>query len=96
MLLFEVALLHFIIPLLLPLLPLLPVVAVDVAVLAHPVRIKLLMRTVPRLFVSSIFVVTVATHALCIVLFFRMSTIINFLSKSFKTYIFFLEDFRSF
>lgn len=73
----------------------LSIVSVNVAVLAHPICIKFIVGTVPRLFCSTVLVIAVVAHSFCIVLTILMATVVHFLAKCIKIYIFFLWDFTS-
>lgn len=73
--------LRSIVPLLSPLLPPLPIVTVDVAVLAHPVRVELVVLAVPGLLVSSEFVVAVAAHSLGVVLAVGVSAAVRLFAE---------------
>lgn len=66
---------------LIPLLPPLFVVAIYVTILAHPIRIKFDMQTVPGLFVTSDPVVAVVAHAFGVVLAIAMPAVIHSLAK---------------
>lgn len=63
---------------LIALFPALAVVAVDVAVLTHAVGVELVVRAVPRLFVSAVLVVAVAAHALRVVLLLWVAAVVGF------------------
>lgn len=74
----EVGLLVSLLPLLLSSLA---VVTVDIAVLAHAIGVKLLVRAVPWFLVASILVVAVAAHTLGVVLLLRVTAIVCLLTE---------------
>ena len=53
------------------------------------------MRTIPRFFVSAVFMVTVIAHPFCIVFTISMSAVVYFFTKLALNYIFFLLFFTS-
>jgi hypothetical protein len=57
------------------------VVSIDVAILAHPVGVKLFMGAIPRFLGSSVFVVAIAAHSLGVVVFVGVATIIHLFSN---------------
>lgn len=56
------------------------IVSVDVAILAHAIGVKLIVRAVPGFFGSSVLVVAIVAHAFGIMFTFLMSAAVNFLS----------------
>lgn len=76
--------LDLIILLIRPLLSPLSVVTVDIAVLTHAVGVELIMWTVPRLLIPTIFMVAVAAHSLGVVLLLRVAAVIGLLSSLIK------------
>ena len=73
----------------------LAVVGIDVAVLAHPVGVKFIVRTVPGLFCPAVLVVAVVAHALGVVLPLRVTAVVHLLAKYLQIYIFFFRHFTS-
>lgn len=56
------------------------IVSVYIAILAHAVGVKLIMRAVPGFFGSSILVVAIVAHTLGIMFTFLVPAVVNFFS----------------